>query len=135
MTIQKPSAALSIGLWIAQVILAASFIWAASMKLFKPIEELSLMWPWVGQVSEGLVKFTGVVDLLGAVGLILPSVLRIRPNFTPVTAMGIILLMICASVFHIIRGEAGNIAPNIVFAILAAFIAWGRLKKAPIAQK
>lgn len=124
---QKASKVLHITLWIAQVLLAAVLIWAAGMKLFKPIEELAIMWPWTGQVAPALVKLTGIIDILGALGLILPSLLRIKPNLTPIAAIGVIALMVCASIFHIVRGEASLIGVNIFFAIVAAFIAWGRL--------
>ncbi|GAB3557682.1 DoxX family protein [Spirosoma fluminis] len=122
-------------LWVAQVSLAASLVWAAGMKLVQPVDKLSAMWPWVGQVPAALVKFTGLVDLLGAIGLILPSLVRIKPKLTPIAAIGIIVLMLCASIFHIGRGEASGIGVNIVFAIIAAFVAWGRLRKVPIAAK
>lgn len=126
---QTPSKALNIALWLAQAILAASLIWAASLKLFQPIEKLALMWPWVAQVSMTLVKFTGIVDLLGAVGLIIPTLIHAKSKLTPFTASGIIVLMICAGIFHIVRGEASVIGVNIVFAAIAAFITWGRLKQ------
>ena len=129
---QKPSKALNISLWVAQVILAASLVWASMLKLFQPIEKLSVMWPWAGQVPALLVKFTGIIDLLGAIGLTLPQLLNLKPKLTPIAAICIIILMICASTFHIVRGEASVIGVNIVFAILAAFIAWGRFTKAPV---
>ena len=78
------------------------------------------------------VKLTGVVDLLGAMGLVLPTLLRIRPGLTPIAAICIILLMVCASVFHLMRGEASVIGVNVVFALLAAFVAWGRFTRVPI---
>lgn len=129
---KKPSKALHTTLWVTQILLAASLIWAAMMKLFQPVETLAAMWPWAGQVSVALVKMTGIVDLLGGIGLILPSLIRIRPQLTPVTAGGIVILMVCATVFHIMRGEASATGANIVFAAMAAFIAWGRLTKAKI---
>lgn len=122
-------------LWVAQLILAVSFLWAAEMKLFSPTEKLALMWPWVAQVPELLVKFTGVADFLAAIGLLLPSLLRIRPELTPVTALGVIVLMGCAIIFHLTRGEASVIGANVAFAVMAAFIAWGRFGKAPIRPK
>lgn len=123
---QAPSKALNIALWVAQVILAGSLIWASMLKLFQPIEKLSAMWPWTSQIPLTLVKFTGIIDLLGAMGLILPILLQVKPKLTPIAAICIIILMICASVFHIERGEASVIGVNIVFTIMAAFIAWGR---------
>ena len=107
--------------WIAQGLLAATLIWAGGMKLFKPIDSLSKMWPWTGEVAVAFVKFTAIVDLLGAIGLCIPSL-------TPFAAIGLILLMICAGGFHIYRGEASSIGFNIVFALIAAFIAWGRFR-------
>jgi hypothetical protein len=131
-TQQRSSKAIHITLWIVQIVLAAGFIFGGVMKLFQPIEKLSAMWSWSGQVSVALVKLTGVLDLLGAIGLILPSLFRIKPKLTPIAAIAILGLMICASVFHIVRGETSEIGVNIFFAILAAFVAWGRLKKAPL---
>ena len=132
---QKSLKAINLTLWIAQVLLAATFIWGGSMKLFQPIEKLSAMWPWTGQIPAALVKLTGIIDLSGAIGLILPSLLRIQPKLTPITAIGVIALMICASIFHIIRGEASVIGVNIVLAVIAAFVAWGRFKKVPITSE
>lgn len=131
----KPSKLLNIILWVTQVLLAATLIWAAAMKLFQPIEKLSAMWPWAGQAPVALVKCTGVIDLLGALGLLLPALLRIRPKLTPIAAVAIIILMICASIFHIARSEASVIGVNIIFALMAAFIAWGRWSKASILPK
>ena len=126
---------INITFWIAQVLLAAGLIWGGFMKLFQPIEKLSAMWPWAAQVPVELLKLTGIIDLFGAIGLILPSLLRIQPKLTPIAAVGVIILMLSASVFHIMRGEASVIGVNIVFAIIAIFVAWGRFKKAPIISK
>ncbi len=130
----QTSKTLNILLWIAQGLLALTFIWAAYMKLFAPVAEINKMWPWTIN-NAGLVKFTGVVDLLAGVGLILPALLRIQPKLTVFAAYGTILLMVAASAFHIARGEASQIGFNIFVATLAVFIAWGRQKKAPILAK
>ena len=122
----KSSKALDIALWTAQLLLAAGFIWAASMKLFQPIDKLSAMWPWAGQIPVFYVRGLGIIDLLGGLGIILPSLLRTWPRLTSLTAIGIIVLMICAIVFHVSRGEASVIGVNFFFAFLAAFVAWGR---------
>jgi hypothetical protein len=124
---QKISKTMNICLWVAQVILASSLIWASTMKLFQPADKLAEMWPWTADHTI-LVKLTGVLDLLAALGLILPALLRIQPKLTIYAAYGIILLMIAASIFHIARGEASQIGINIFFAAFAVFIAWGRLK-------
>ncbi len=131
---QKSSKVLHITLWVMQILLAVILVWAAFMKLFKPAEAAA-MWPWVGQVPIAFAKFTGIVDLLGAAGLILPALLRRMPKLTPIAAIALIVLMVCASIFHIARGEAEAIGFNIVFGAIAAFIAWGRFTKAAIAVK
>ena len=114
---QKPSKALNSLLWIAQVLLAASLIWASSMKLFAPPAKLAQMWPWTAD-NKSLVKLTGVIDLLAGIGLILPSLLSIQPKLTIYAAFGIIILMIAASIFHITRGEASQIGANIFLSFL-----------------
>jgi uncharacterized membrane protein YphA (DoxX/SURF4 family) len=125
---------MNIIVWIAQVILAAGFIWAASMKLFQPADKLAAMWPWTA-AHRGLVKFTGILDLLAGIGLVLPALLRIQPKLTIYAAYGIVALMIAGSIFHISRGESSVIGVNIFFAIVAVFVAWARQKKVPITSK
>lgn len=131
---QRPSKALNIALWTVQALLSATLLWSATLKLFQPIAEMAAMWPWAGQVSPALVKFTGLVDALGALGLVLPGLLRIRPGLTPLAALGVLALMVCAAVFHILRGEASSIGVNVVVALLAGFVAWGRWGQQPAAR-
>ena len=132
---QQPSRAWNITLWIVQILLAATLIWAAAMKLLQPTEKLAAMWPWTSQVPPALVTFTAITDLLGALGLVLPALLRIQPRLIPIAAICIVILMIVASAFHIARGEASLIGVNITFTLMAAFIAWGRIVRAPITSK
>ena len=131
----KKSKALNIVLWLMQTLLSVILLWAGFTKLFEPIEKLSAMWPWTGQVPVAFVKFTGIVDVLGAMGLILPSLLRIKPKLTPITAIALCLLMVCAIIFHVARGEASHIGINIVFMGVAVFVAWGRFSKAALAAE
>lgn len=128
------SKGLNITLWIAQALIALTLIWGAYAKLLQPIEETAKMMPWVLD-NPGLVKLTGIIDLLGGLGIILPAAFRIQPKLTVLAAYGVIALMIAASVFHISRGEASLIGMNIFFLVLAVFVAWGRTKKAPILVK
>lgn len=122
---QKSLKRMNIILWIAQVILAILFVMGAVMK-FMPIEKISTMMPWTGQISPFIVRLLGIIDLLGATGLILPSLLRIKPHLTYWTAIGIILLMICAIIFHVSRGEGSVIGMNVFCIVLAGFVGWGR---------
>ena len=131
---RKTSGILNVTLWVAQVVLAAGFVWAAFMKLFQPADQLAAMWPWTAEHAV-LVKLTGVLDLLAGIGLILPALFRIKPKLTIYAAYGTVSLMIAASAFHIIRGEGALIGVNVFFAVVAVFIAWGRQKKGPILPK
>lgn len=116
---------MNIFIWIAQSILALTFIWAGSMKLFKP-DGLPFLWV---KDQPNLVVITGIVDLLGGLGIVLPALLGIRQGLTIFAAYGIITLMTVAIIFHISRGEAPNIGFNIFILLLAAFVAWGRHKE------
>lgn len=122
---QKKSKTLNLVLWVVQVLMAITLVWAATMKLFLPTEKLAQMWPWT-ESHEVLVKFTGIVDLLGGIGIIAPTLFSIKPKLVVVVAWAIAVLMICASVFHILRGEAALIGINVVFALMAGFVVWGR---------
>ena len=129
MPTQRPSKVLSIFTWLAQVLLASSMAWAGAIKLFQPVDQTAAMWPWAGQVPVMFLKFTGVIDLTSAIGILLPAIFRARPKVTIVSAVGIFILMICAGIFHIARGEAAVIGVNVVFALLAAFVAWAYYRR------
>jgi uncharacterized membrane protein YphA (DoxX/SURF4 family) len=125
----------NVALWIAQVLLAIGFAMAGAMKTFTPIEEIAKnAGAWASEMP-GLVRFIGISELLGAVGLILPSATRIKPILTPIAAAGFVLIMIFAALFHGARGEWGSIVTNVLIGGLAAFVVWGRLKKMPIAPR
>ncbi len=129
------SRALHVTLWVAQVLLAAAFLMAGAMKLTQPIAELGKSLPWVTAVPEGLVRFIGLAELAGALGLIVPSVTRIKPGLTVLAAYGLVLVMVLASGFHVTRGETAALPINVVLGGVALFIAWGRRSKAPIAAR
>lgn len=119
---QKTSKAMNIIIWAVQGLLALTFIWAGLMKVFNPE---GLPFPWVKD-NPNLVIITGIVDLLGGLGIVLPTALRILPRLTIFAAYGIIALMTTAIIFHITRGEAKNIGFNIFILFLSVFVAWGR---------
>ncbi|MPR36290.1 DoxX family protein [Salmonirosea aquatica] len=125
---------LHILLWVAQILLSVSLVGGSMVKLFLPADELAVMWPWTAD-NPSLVKLTGILDLLAGIGLVVPSLFRIRPRLTIFAAYGTLVLMIAAITFHVMRGEASQIGANIFFAILAAFIAWGRQTKVPLVSK
>jgi uncharacterized membrane protein YphA (DoxX/SURF4 family) len=131
----RPSKALNVGLWLAQALLALGFGMGGFFKLTFPIEELTKQMVWPGAVPPGLVRFIGASELAGAIGVILPALTRIRPVLTPLAAIGLLVIMLLAAIFHVTRNELGALPTNIVLGGLAGFIAWGRLKKAPIAPR
>lgn len=126
---------LSIVLWIGQGLMAAMFLMAGSMKLTSPIEALAESLPWVTTVPAALVRFIGLSELLGGIGLLLPSILRIKPQLTVWAAKGLAAVMVFAAIFHGSRGEFSAIGMNAVLLAIVLFIAWGRSKKAPIQAK
>jgi len=115
-------------LWIVQALLAALFLFAGGMKLVLPLEKLA------GPVALPglLVRFIGVVEVLGAVGLILPAALRIKPGLTPLAALGLVVVMTGAVVITLIGGEPVAAVISAVVGLLAAFVAYGRWRLAPI---
>jgi uncharacterized membrane protein YphA (DoxX/SURF4 family) len=129
------SKALNIALWATQVLLALLNLMAGSTKLFQPIEELSKMLPWATEMPALMVRFIGLSEVLGGLGLLLPSLLRIQPQLTPIAAIGLAVVQLLAAGFHMSRGESSVIGANILFLAMAVFIAWGRMKKVPIAAK
>jgi len=129
------SKAWNVALWSVQVLLAALFGMAGLMKSTAPIEEVVAKLVWPGALPVGLVRFIGAAELAAAVGLVLPALTRIKPQLTTLAALGLVLVMALAVPFHLSRGEAHALAINLPLAALAAFVAWGRLKKAPIAPR
>ena len=122
---------MNVALWIVQGLLAALFLFSGGMKLVLPIEKMQ-----DPVALPGLfLRFIGVCELLGGIGLILPSLLRIRPGLTPLAAAGLVVIMIGAVVITVIyMGVASALIPLLV-GILAAFIAYGRSRLAPIPPK
>ena len=134
MTNNQNSKALHIGLWIAQGLLALAFGMAGFMKTTAPIEQLAQNgMSFVSEYSEGMVRFIGITEILAALGLILPSLLRILPILTPLAAVGLSIVMILATQYHLSHHESA--IPTIIFFFITLFVAWGRFKKAPIQAK
>jgi uncharacterized membrane protein YphA (DoxX/SURF4 family) len=123
---------LRIGLWVAQGILFLLFVMSGIMKFTTPIPELSAMMPWTGQLSERFVRFIGLVDLAGGLGILLPAATRILPRLGVWAAVGIIVLQLLAIAFHSSRGEFMVLPLNFVILPLAIFVLWGRTQKVPI---
>jgi uncharacterized membrane protein len=116
---------MNIALWIAAGLLAVAFLAAGLSKLVQPKEKLAERTPYVEDFSAGAVKAIGALEVLGAIGLILPAVTKIAPILVPLAATGLALMMVGAIVVHLRRGEKA-IAVNFVLLALAVFVAWGR---------
>ena len=118
-------------LWIVQGLLALIFLFTGGIKLVLPIEVLT------EQVSlpGWFVRFLGVAEVLGAIGLILPGLLRIRPGLTPLAAAGLVIIMIGATTLTLAGVVPGGVAAALiplVLGLLAAFVAYGRWRLAPL---
>jgi len=114
---------------IVQVLLAALFLFAGGIKLVTPMEEMMKQLPL--RLPGWFVLFTGVVELLGAIGLILPWLLGIRPGLTPLAAAGLGIVMIGATVYTFAAGQVASALIPLVVGILCAFVAYGRWRAAP----
>jgi len=114
-------------LWIIQGLLAALFLFAGGTKLVLPLDVLMSMGsPNQIQLPGWFVRFIGVVEVLGALGLILPGLLRIRPGLTPLAAAGLVIIMMGATVLTLVAdGVAPALIPLLV-GLLSAFVAYGR---------
>ncbi|MBF8186179.1 DoxX family protein [Nonomuraea sp. K274] len=120
---------MNVALWIVTGLLAVVLL-GSSSKIFVPREKMAGMLGdasrWVEDFSPAALKAIGVLELLGAVGLILPAVLDIAPVLVPLTASGVVLLFVGAVIMRLRRGERVTIAGDLVYLAMAAFVAWGR---------
>ena len=119
------------GLWIVQWILALLFLFAGGVKLVMPADQMAEMTKQMG-MSASFLRFIGVVEVLGGLGLILPGLLRIRPGLTPLAAAGLVLVMIGAVVVSIQTGPVVLAILPFVTGLLAAFVSYARWRKAPL---
>ncbi|MGW3890353.1 DoxX family protein [Micromonospora chokoriensis] len=124
---------MNLALWIAAGLLAAVALAGGVTKTFVPKEKLAANngGGWTADASVGFVKTLGILEILAAVGLILPAVLDIAPVLVPVTALCWVLLMVGAMITHLRYGEAKFIVLNLLYLAVAAFVAWGRLGPEP----
>jgi putative oxidoreductase len=126
---------LHVTLWSAQIVLFLVFSLTGLAKLTSPINELAPMMPWVLDVPLTLVRFIGAAELAGALGVLLPALTRVRPQLTPLAALGLTVVMALATVVHLARGEFVHALIPLGLGFLAAFVAWGRYARAPIQDR
>jgi hypothetical protein len=117
-------------LWVLQIILAALFLFAGGAKFIVPADQMTQGMPaWL---SISLLHFVGACEVLGAIGLILPGLLHIKPGLTPLAAAGLTIIVICATVVTVMGGMHATALLPLVTTLLAAFIAYGRWRLAPL---
>lgn len=121
-------------LWTVQVLLALFFVWGGYTKLATPPDALAKMIPWTTE-HPLLTLVTGWADLLGGLGILLPSLTRILPRLTPLAAAGLAMLQVLALAFHLSRGELPVLPMNAVLIALAVFVLWGRTRARPVSAR
>ena len=120
---------MNIALWILQGLLAAAFLMTGGFKLMTPAEEMVAM----GMTVPTLVlRIAGITELLGALGLVLPSALRIQPRLTPIVASLLAFQVGLAAVVHFVLGQVDAIVPPLLLLVLSGIVAYGRFNKSPI---
>jgi uncharacterized membrane protein len=117
--------------WVLQIVLGVYFIAVGVMHFVVP-DGLPSVMEWMYDLPDWLHYVSGTAEILGGLGLILPSVTKIRPELTPLAAAGLVIVMLGAAVWHLPRGEAQNIVGNLVLAALLAFVAWVRWQRHPL---
>jgi uncharacterized membrane protein YphA (DoxX/SURF4 family) len=117
---------MNVVLWIIAGLLALAFLGAGLTKLVQPKEKLAATMGWVDDFSPGTVKLIGGLEVLAAIGLVLPAALDVVPVLVPLAAVGLVALMVGAAITHARRGETPMIAVNVVLLVLAVVVAWGR---------
>jgi uncharacterized membrane protein YphA (DoxX/SURF4 family) len=118
---------MNIALWIIAGLLAVVFLAGGAVKVIQPKEKLAASgMGFAEDFSAGSVKAIGALELLAAVGLILPAVLDIAPVLVPLAAVGLVLLMVGAMITHLRRHESQALVMNLAILALAVLVAWGR---------
>ena len=135
-SIPPQSRVLHWSLWAAQILLAVAYLGAGFMKLTMPMDGLLAMgMGFVDSFPEIGVRLIGLVEVLGAIGLIVPTATRVLPVLTLLAALGFVMLQIGAMITHGSRGEYANLPVNVVLLAVAAFIFWGRWKRIQISSR
>lgn len=110
-------------LWMVQGLLALLFLFTGGMKLFTPLQELARQMPIA--LPGVFVRFLGACEVLGAIGLIFPGLLRIRPALTPLAASGLTIIMIGATVYTLAGGGGATALMPLLMGLLSTFVAYG----------
>jgi uncharacterized membrane protein YphA (DoxX/SURF4 family) len=118
----------NVALWAVASLLALVFLGAGAAKLAQSKEKLTASpnMAWATDFSPGAIKAIGSLEVLAAIGLILPAAVDIAPDLVPLAASGLALTMLGAAILHSRRGEAQSVVVNVLLLALTVFVAWGR---------
>ncbi|MEU9256139.1 DoxX family protein [Streptomyces sp. NPDC048270] len=125
---------MNLALWIIAGLLAAAYLLGGAFKVITPKEKIAASGPsarWTEDFSAGGIKAIGALEVLAAVGLVLPAVLGTAPALVPLAALGLVLMMTGAAITRIRRHETTYMVVDLVYLALAAFVMWGRLGPEP----
>lgn len=114
---------MSIFVWIVSGLLCLAYLAAGGFKAFGPDARLYAAFPWAKQVGIASTRIIGALEILGALGLILPILLDVAPILAPIAALGLVAVQIAAMIFHIQRHEFSNLPVNVAMLVLAAIVA------------
>ena len=117
---------MNVFLWIVAGLLALAFLFAGVTKLVKPKEQLAEQMGWVEDFSQGTIRMIGALEVLAAIGLVVPPLLGVASVLAPLAALGLVLLMVGAMITHARRRELSNVVVNVVLLALAVVVAVGR---------
>ena len=116
----------TVGVWSLEIVVALAFLMAGAMKAFQPAKAKERM-AWAREMSDARVRAIGVVELLGALGLVLPRATGILPWLTPLAAIGLALTMLGAIGLHVKRRDGAQVVPSVVLLALCVTVAVGTL--------
>ncbi|WTW97176.1 DoxX family protein [Streptomycetaceae bacterium NBC_01309] len=120
---------MNVALWVVAGLMAVAYFFGGGLKVIMPKAKIAAFGAsskWVEDFGDGTVKAIGALEVLAAIGLILPAALDIAPVLVPCAALGLVLIMAGAAVVRIRRREFNLMAVDLVYLALAAFVVWGR---------
>ena len=118
---------MNVVLWVLQALLVAFFLAAGASHLLMPMARLKASAPWTEDVGGPRTRMIGLIELLAAIGLVLPGITHIATVLLPLAAIGVVLIFVGAIALHVRRGEVRVIGMHIVVIALALVVVWGRL--------
>ena len=110
--------------WIVAGFLALTYLVVGGIKVAMDRQRLRAMWPWTGDLRPATVRLIGVLEILGALGLVLPVLTGIAEWLAVAAAVGLVIVPLGGLVVHVRRGEGSQVAPNVVLAAVAVAAVW-----------